>query len=391
MSAATLPLSDSPVTTAPAPAQAKPARMLYGDAVRVLGTIAVVFGHVADLQLDKQPPASMEWWTCNIVNSLARWAVPVYIMLSGALLLDPARTEPASTFYRKRLARLGVPIVFWSAVFMLFSVYYLGESWHYNWPTVWKNLALGQPYPHLHFVFRIAVLYAFTPMFRVFVKHAPRPMLVSTVCILFGVWSIDSVINAYTETSLSALARFAPFVSYYLAGYLLREAYAKREHIKWHVLNFAVCVSLLAGVTGWLCMTRGFKWYPSIPLFLYDFLSPVRIPMALSAWVLLITAFRNRRPETSKSAKLFAVLAPTTLGLYLIHPLFRELLIFPWKWRDWLASQPYMGFLWKFDGIDLLKPNIIVGVLVATVAVYLLSLGSVMLLMRIPFARRVVE
>lgn len=384
MSPATLPLSEAPVS-----APARPMRMSYGDAVRVLGTLAVVFGHVADIPLGVRSPDTIEWWACNIVNSIARWAVPVYIMLSGALLLDPARTEAPGMFYRKRLARLGVPIAFWSAFFLWFSVSYTG--WVTDWREALRNLALGQPYPHLHFVFRIAVLYAFTPMFRVYVRHAPRPMLVSTVVILFCVWSADSVINACTQTSLSAFARFAPFVSYYLAGYLLRDAYARREHIKWHVLNFVVCVVMLAGITGWLCMAQGFKWYPSIPLFLYDFLSPVRIPMALSAWILLITFFRNRTPDTSRSAKLFAALAPTTLGLYLIHPMFRELLIFPWKWRDWCATNLHMGFLWKFEGLDPLQPNVFVGILVTSIAVYVLSLGSVMLLMRIPLARRIVE
>jgi surface polysaccharide O-acyltransferase-like enzyme len=311
-------------------------------------------------------------------------------MLSGALLLDPARTEAPGVFYRKRLARLGVPIAFWTTVFLFLNRYY-NSGWVSGWGENLRNLLLGQPYPHLHFVYRIAILYAFTPMFRVFVKHAPRPMLVSAVTILFCVWSADSVINAYTGTNLSAFARFAPFISYYLAGYLLRESYARPEHIKWYAMGFFTCAALLAGITGWLCLALGFKWYPSIPLFLYDFLSPVRIPMALCAWVLLITFFRNRRPESSRSAKLFAVLAPTTLGLYLIHPLFRELLIFPWKWRDWCATNLHMGFLWRFNGLDPLKPNVFVGILVTTVVVYVLSLVSVWILMRIPVARRIVE
>lgn len=362
--------------------------MAYGDAVRVLGTIAVVVGHVADMPMQEQPPDSINWWVCNILNSLARWAVPVYIMLSGALLLDPARSEPASVFYRKRLARLGVPLVFWSAFFMLFSVYYTG------WVTGKQsliNLVTGQPYAHLHFIFRIAVLYAFTPMFRVFVAHAPRSMLISTVCILFGVWSADSVINGFMGTSLSAFARFAPFVSFYLAGYLLRESYAKPEHVKWHVLGLVTCMALLAGVTGWLSMTLGFAWYPSIPLVLYDFLSPVRVPIAIFAWILLITYFHHRRPETSRSARVFKYLAPTTLGLYLIHPMFREILYYPYPLRDWLATHLHMRFLWSFNGVDPVKPNIFLGSFMMIVLVYILSLGSVWVGMRIPYVRRVFE
>ncbi len=363
--------------------------MAYGDAVRVLGTVAVVFGHVADMPMADVPPTSLAWWVCNIVNSVARWAVPVYIMLSGALLLDPARNESPSVFYRKRLARLGAPLVFWSAFFMWFSVHYTG--WVPSWKEAFTNLVLGQPYAHLHFIFRIAVLYAFTPMFRVFVRHSSRPMLISTVVILFAVWSADSVINGFLGTSLSAFARFAPFVSFYLCGYLMRESYASREGIKWYVAGFFTCATLLAGITGALCMKYGFKWYPSIPLVLYDFLSPVRIPLALFAWVVLITYFRERTTANSRSARLMAFLAPTTLGLYLIHPMFREILYYPYPIRDWLATHLHMGFLWQFNGINPLNPNVFVGIPLMAGLVYLLSLGSVLLLRVTPGARRIVE
>src|SRR5947209_17248353 len=96
-----------------APATGKPRRMHYGDAIRILGTVAVVVGHVSDLRLFSDKVLDRDWWVCNVWDCLTRWAVPCYIMLSGALLLDPARGETPRDFYRKRLARIGVPLVFW--------------------------------------------------------------------------------------------------------------------------------------------------------------------------------------------------------------------------------------------------------------------------------------
>ena len=86
---------------------ARPRWLHYGDHLRILGTVAVVVGHVADMTLYQAKPLSATWWTCNWWDAACRWAVPVYIMLSGSLLLDPARGEPPGVFYRKRLARLG--------------------------------------------------------------------------------------------------------------------------------------------------------------------------------------------------------------------------------------------------------------------------------------------
>ena len=79
------------------PLEGKPRYMPYGDPIRVLGTIAVVLGHVCDMPMQHEDPAGLNWWMCNIGNSVARWAVPVYIMLSGALLLDPTRSESPGT------------------------------------------------------------------------------------------------------------------------------------------------------------------------------------------------------------------------------------------------------------------------------------------------------
>lgn len=384
----------SPLPPLALPLASKPKRMLYGDPVRVLGTVAVVLGHVCDMgYLTGDPNGTLshthDWWIYNIVDCLTRWAVPVYIMLSGALLLDPARHESPGTFYRKRLARLGVPLVFWSICFILLDVYY--NHWHTMGQAL-QNLVLGKPYPHLHFIFRIAVLYAFTPAFRVFVKHASRPLLTATVCILFAVWSADSVINGFMRTELSAFARFAPFVSYFLAGYLLREAYARPGHLKWHALSVILCGLGVAIITGLLCMNApdGVQGYPSPQMFLLDFLSPLRIPMAISAWIFLITIFRYRDPKASRAGRLCAYLAPTTLGLYLIHPLFREILWTPDNIRNPLATHIHYYF-WKWVSINEAFPNIWWRIPAYTALVYFLSLGSILLIMKLPYLRRIVE
>src|SRR5205823_14665088 len=107
----------------------------------------------------------------------------------------------------KRLARLGVPIVFWTAFFMLFTVYYLQLHGLNTNVNVWHELLLGKPYAHLHFIFRIAGLYAFTPMFRVFLQHAPRRLVTLAVVICLGLSCFNSVADGFTVTEESAFIR----------------------------------------------------------------------------------------------------------------------------------------------------------------------------------------
>jgi len=376
---------------------ARPKRMAYGDAVRVIGTLAVVAGHVCDMPLFNASRINTPgWWTCLTVDSICRFAVPVYIMLSGALLLDPAREEPASTFYRKRLTRIGIPLVFWSTVFMCFGIYY--TRWIAGWSDAGYRLITGEPYAHLHFIYRIAGLYALTPAFRIFTKHASRSMLRNTVLILLGIWCADSVINAITQTKSSAFARFAPFVAWYLAGYWLREAYVDRRALRRCWIIMLLCMAALTLYTGLRCLAAGkVEAYPSIDFMLMDFLSPVRIPLSICAWIILINTFGRRdgqQPpiaEQSRLQRLFAWLAPTTLGLYLVHPLFREILYYPDPLRNILAKYLHLNFLLHWHGVGATWPVVAVGIPLLTAIVYLASLGTVLLIQRTPYVRRIVE
>jgi surface polysaccharide O-acyltransferase-like enzyme len=358
----------------------KPAWMHYGDMIRILGTIAVVIGHVCDVGLD-QHPLSLNWWICQTIDGATRWAVPAYIMLSGALLLDPARADSPSHFYRKRLNRIGVPLVFWSAFFMIFSVRYTGWA---TWRQAWINLAIGQPYIHMHFIFRIAGLYAFTPMLRVFLRHATRSMQIATCILLLGLASADSIANSFTSTELSAFARFAPFLGYYLAGYLLRHAFLSTPALALACLSWLTSAFILIAGTGLLVHQFGMKWNPSPGMLLYDLLNPVRIAMSISAWLILITLFQNPWPRAQWAQHLTHKWAGLTLGIYLIHPAFRDM------W--FLGRFGPRHFPWTITfshGFTATWPNVYLGIPLTVTLVYIPSLIATAIIMRVPYLRRI--
>ncbi|HEX2988992.1 MAG TPA: acyltransferase family protein, partial [Chloroflexota bacterium] len=276
-----------------------------------------MLGHVADIPLFNAAPNTLSWLSINLLDSASRWAVPVYVMLSGALLLDPARDESPTQFYRKRLGRLGIPIVFWSAFFMLFAIFYT----HASTPReALRNLANGEPYLHLHFIFRLAGLYALTPALRVLVKHASRTLLIQTVLILFVIWSADSLINGLRYIEPSAFARFAPFMAYYLCGYLLRDLVPSRRTLLLALVGLVASILALVAWSSLMARYYDVSPFPSRPMLLHDFLSPVRITMGLCSWILLTWLFRRPLPTGSLLARISAWLAPLTLGIYLVHP-----------------------------------------------------------------------
>jgi surface polysaccharide O-acyltransferase-like enzyme len=440
--------------------------MHYGDMIRILGTIVVVVGHVSDMVLysDGTKPLGAQWWVANLWDAAARWAVPIYIMLSGSLLLDPHRTESPSKFYHKRLMRIGAPLVFWSLFFMWVDVYYTG--WHANhdaqfssyeaygdtgwvilWPAhtlsewshylfaldpapvdghtrwewfkylvfcrpkiAWLNLLKGEPYVHMHFIFRIAGLYAFTPLIRICLKHVSRAMLMGSVITMLVLSSADSIANNITGTELSAFGRFVPFLGYYLAGYMLRETHVSKLTLAMCWLGMIACIGVLAGGTGLIFhhyietdhITKIFG-PPSIVMILYDFLSPVRVVMALCSWIVLVNLFKDPWPHGERGRSIIRFWANTTLGLYLIHPFFREMWfmqaplwlhtyiqhVLAWPSYPVLRQLQYLLESWMKNGINATWPSMWWGVPVSAALVYVPSLISAIVIMRIPFVRRI--
>ena len=76
-------------------------RLLSYDAVRVVAVMMIVMIHVSAyvVQYDKDP-ASLTFAVGNVFNGLSRAGTPMFMMLTGALLLDEKREKPTRVFYR---------------------------------------------------------------------------------------------------------------------------------------------------------------------------------------------------------------------------------------------------------------------------------------------------
>jgi len=96
--------------------------MIWLDNSRIVAIYAVVFLHVSAAVVLGNEVGTEYWWIGNIYDSAMRWCVPTFVMISGALLLDPDKQEDLKTFYAKRLSRILIPILFWSAFFSIFGL-----------------------------------------------------------------------------------------------------------------------------------------------------------------------------------------------------------------------------------------------------------------------------
>src|SRR5699024_12825263 len=92
-----------------------PTSTAWMNPARAIAIVAVVaihsLGTVVEQNFSGMGP---DWWLANAVDSAPRWSVPVFIMISGALALDPNRGSKPRKFLSKRIWRIRIPLMFWT-------------------------------------------------------------------------------------------------------------------------------------------------------------------------------------------------------------------------------------------------------------------------------------
>ncbi len=148
----------------------------YFQWLRALGALGIVILHaiytrhnvgVSLTQLER----FADGLTCIICG---RWAVPVFFMMSGALMLDPARPMDWHKMLR-HVWRLGFVLLTFGLAFCLIEAYVdFGGISVAMTSTALIRLAVGRSWDHLWFVYQLLGFYLVTPLIRPWVAQASR-------------------------------------------------------------------------------------------------------------------------------------------------------------------------------------------------------------------------
>ena len=336
--------------------------MIWIDKARISAAMAIVVLHSAILVQSANLLGSGYWWSGNIYNSLVRWAIPVFVMISGALLLDPGKNEPFGLFYRKRIARIFIPLLAWSAIYLCLDYFYAATyGIQISKQQIFLNLLEGKPHFHLWFLYMIIGLYLFTPFFRLIIRNTSHKDLQILVLIMFLISAFSFL---YTELIPGVpplfITKFIPFIPYYFLGYLIRSTQYKPSKITLLVIFF--CSGVITA-TGYYFSAQ--IRHVSSGIYFYGYFSFAVIIMAAC----ILMWFRYYHIKTCNSGTIHQI-AQLTLGIYLIHPIFLKLI----NLKGW--------------GISIMNPAL--SIPLTAIAVFCLSLASSWLIKQVPVLKRII-
>jgi len=293
----------------------KPAAIDWISNLRLIALYAVIVLHcTSPLIMQFGKVSTADWLTADFLNALVRFAVPVFVMITGALMLH--REYGLGDFFKKRLTRVVIPFLFWSLVYIWYSWYneeisFGSDAW-LNVKQVLHLLKTGSSY-HLWYVYMLIGLYFFIPVIGKFVRHASEKEVLYFLIVWFGVMLITQPYLSRYNPSVD-MHYFAGFAGYLVLGHYLAFKDFDVKYLRlWMVLLFTVSLAAIT-LGSWLIAP-----YPQWPVTMfYEPVSPLVLTLAGSMFMICKLTVPKVSPVITRIRD-FA--GRYNYGIYLSHAL----------------------------------------------------------------------
>ena len=260
----------------------------------------------------------------GVINSLSRVSVPLFVMISGYLLL-PMKTD-YSTFLKKRFTRVSFPFIafciFYDIYYYIRGRYTLGEMF-WNIPGILLNF--GTAVGHLWFMYMIMGVYLYIPIITPWIQTAKKEHFYY----YFVIWIISSfscyIHLFYGDVWGHAFWNSTNLVQSFLGdfGYAVLGAFIKL-HLKENNLYILGLILYLvgSGVTmfGYFFMRDEAKTTADIEI-TWQFDSTNLVVSSFGIFLLL----RKIECKNETISKIFNDIALKSYGMFLIHVFFVDL------------------------------------------------------------------
>lgn len=318
--------------------QVKATHLYWVDLIRVVAVFQVVLIHLSYVIFFKEEPLSPNWQAANFYDSVSRMGVPLFFMVSGYLLLG--KRESLAEFFRKRFMKVGVPTLFWSVAYLLWSVEAYANGTMNPGRIVLsmlKTMYTGDVEVHLWFLYILIGIYLVTPVLRVYVVAASRRDLVYFIVMWFVATSLLELLHRLTgfRTAL-VIPVVAGYVGYFVLGYFLADIKLDRRGRLMSALGCVIAIAVTYLGTNLLSAGAA-----PIDTYFYSYFSPSTILASICGYLLLKDLGQN----PGRASQVIRTVSASAFGIYLIHIMVVEWLRkgdLGFRIYSWMAPSIYM-------------------------------------------------
>lgn len=197
-------------------------RLKWIDWLKFLAIIGVIGIHLSSSLLRNDILFSFNWFEGVFAESVCRFAIILFIMASGYLLLRKQQSIYVIPF---RIKRILLPFSFWLITYGLIKVFFkgdLGTSWSII--DMMEYIFMGFLNPtnisiQFWYVYMILGLYIFSPILSRWIRSAP----IKEIEYLLLIWIMISIFQFFDMNSilLDYMRYFTGAIGYFVLGYYL--------------------------------------------------------------------------------------------------------------------------------------------------------------------------
>ncbi len=326
-------------------------RLAWIDLLRVAACFMVVFSHCCDPFVAQFDADRASFLTGTFLGSLVRPCVPLFVMMTGVLLLPTGMS--AGEFYRRRIGRIAIPLVFWSVALPLMFFLYFGvlhpytanpavdvanHTWAATFPKLWTfifNFTFDTT--PLWYLYMLVGLYLIMPVLSSWLEHAEKRDI-RTFLIVWGI----SLFLPYVQL-LAPSAGYAGnygnmgiygvcdwnvygmfyyvsgFVGYVVLAYYMKKYPSGRSRLR----TFATAVPVFAA--GYLITAFGYVFLQSLFPGNYAYLEIIWYFTGINVFMMTVPLFAIAVKSKIRPRAWLKKLADASFGIYLCHFIFVEI------------------------------------------------------------------
>lgn len=290
-------------------------RKQFLDVLRVLATCAVVLMHVLTGATDVTDASIVPEYRSLLLSvmDLVTWCVPIFLLISGYLFLNPERTLTYPVMIKKYCRRIALAILLFGVPYAASELVVAERTFRIRMiPEALKMTLMGHTWSHMWYLYLILFLYLITPLLKKVLRVLPVWGVVAVMAVIFLGSSVAPFLNKVLDVnSIPVLPDGGVYFLYYLCGYFfaVREVCVDKGRNVW--LTAAVAVLALG-----MILSRTLAGFSIQMAYNYPFTVLLAVLLFAAGWNGSIK--KHRIPWQEAGALSFAV--------YLVHPVYVNLL-----------------------------------------------------------------
>ncbi len=290
-------------------------RKQFLDVLRVLATCAVVLMHVLTGATDVTDASIVPEYRSLLLSvmDLVTWCVPIFLLISGYLFLNPERTLTYPVMIKKYCRRIALAILLFGVPYAASELVVAERTFRIRMiPEALKMTLMGHTWSHMWYLYLILFLYLITPLLKKVLRVLPVWGVVAMMAVIFLGSSVAPFLNKVLDVnSIPVLPDGGVYFLYYLCGYFfaVREVCVDKGRNVW--LTVAVAVLALG-----MILSRTLAGFSIQMAYNYPFTVLLAVLLFAAGWNGSIK--KHRLPWQEAGALSFAV--------YLVHPVYVNLL-----------------------------------------------------------------